>query len=339
MRHIPYTLIALAAVAGFASAQATSVTDPVGYVTLNIDTTNNSETYIGTPLCNEVLFGAAVASHSANTLNFAGTPFALNEYDGFYYVEITNGVGAGVWTDITGTPSTSSITTNDDLSSFITDTTTEIKIRKHHTIESLFGDPNTPGDQNLLGLVSGETAASADLLLIFDPVTQTPTTVFFSTDEFDPGWVTPSAVNKANMIIPPGQGIRVTRAPTGTGAATFVQHGSVKTGPTVIAVEVGENFIAPTWATGVTFDESALGSVISSGPTIALADQVIYNKDPNAFELVFFSTDEFDPGWRTASAAARGSSVLKEGTCVNILNNFGAGAFNWTIPAQPIDVP
>jgi hypothetical protein len=339
MRHLPYTLIVLAAATGFASAQATSYTDPVGYVTLNIDTTNNSQTYIGAPLYNEVLYSGVVTSHAANSLTVGGTPFAVNQFDGFYFVEITNGSGEGVWTDIATTPSSSEITTNDDLSTFITDNTTTIKIRKHHTIESLFGDPNTPGDQNNLGLVAAEQIVDADTLLLLDPVTQIPTTIFFNNGEFGTGWETGSFTNKADMIVAPGQGILVTRAASGTGAATFVQEGSVKTGKTVLVVEAGENLIAPPRATGVTFDDSTLGSVIDGGEQIAAADQVVYNSGPNTFESLFFNNGEFGTGWETGGFVPRGSSVITEGTAINIQNTFGAGAFNWTIPAQPIATP
>lgn len=116
----------------------TATTDPVGYVTTSIATANNSETFIGASLYNPVIYAGVVTAVGANSITVGGTPFTLNQFNGSYFVEITNGTGEGMWTDISEiAPTTSSITTLDNLASKITANTTTIKIRQHHTVESL----------------------------------------------------------------------------------------------------------------------------------------------------------------------------------------------------------
>ena len=319
----------------------TAVTDPVGYVTVPITTANNSETFIGTPLYNKVEFAGLVTAKAANSIS-VGSGIAAAAFDGNYFVEITNGAGEGMWTDITGTPVGNTITTADNLSSMITVNTTTIKIRKHHTVASLFGAANEIG-----GFHAGAQIAEGDNLVIFDATTQTPVVIFFSTDEFDGGWRTANGTDKSSMIIAPGQGIKVVRAPApaAAGAASFIQVGHVKIGKTVFSVETGENFISIPNATGITLDASTLGDLdlnplnsVTAGDQIANADNVVVNTGANAFTALFYSTDEFDGGWRNAGAVAFGTQLLKEGTCVNILNLPATDptAFNWTFPATAI---
>ena len=331
-------LVGLASLAALVGVQAqTAVTDPVGYITTTIANQVGGlrgETFVGPTLVNKVEFSGAVATASGTTLNFTGTPFAAGQFGGAngpHYLEITNGTTSeGVWSDITATTA-SSITLLDNLSSFVAAGTTTVKIRKHHTIGSYFGATNT------VGLQAGASLAAADQLVILDPSTQLPKIVFYSTDEFAPGWVDSSFNPVSDFVLAPGQGILVKRVGgTSAGTLPFVQTGYVKTGATVLPIEPGENVVSIPNAVGVTLAASGLGSVITQGASLSTADQVVVNTGNNTFDTLFFSTDEFAAGWVDASFNPKGTTLLKEGTAVLIKNTVTPTAFNWTVPGVTI---
>ncbi len=330
-------LVGLASLAALVGAHAQSaVTDPVGYITTTISNQVSGvrgETFVGPTLVTKVEFAGVVATAAGTTLNFSGTPFAANQFNGAngpHYLEITNGTGNGVWTDITATTA-NSVTLLDNISSFITPATTTVKIRKHHTVGTYLGAANS------IGLQGGVDLASADQIVILNPVTQLPKTIFFSTDEFAPGWVDASFASAVNDIIAPGQGLLVKRVGgASAGTLSFVQTGYVKTGPTVLPIEAGENVVSIPNAVGVSLANSGLGASLTQGADLASADQVVVNTGNNAFTTVFFSTDEFAPGWVDASFNPQGTTVLKEGTAILIKNTAVPTPFNWTVPAVTI---
>jgi uncharacterized protein (TIGR02597 family) len=332
---------ATAALLSNINAQSTvAVTDPVGYVTVNVAGGNNAETFIGASLYNAVDFNGAVTARAANSISVAAGSFTAGQFDGKYFVEIASGTNAGFWTDIVATPNATTITTSDDLTSLLA-VGDSIKIRKHHTIESFFGDSATAGDQNRTGLLAGAQISDADNIVIFNPESQSPTVLFYSTDEFDGGWRTASGTSVSDMIIAPGQGIKVIRKSSGAATAiSFTQVGHVKTGPTNIVIEPGENFVSVPLATGVSLLNTTLGNAgkITPGPQISLADNVVLNTGDNLFKSVYFSTDEFDGGWRDAGAIDFANYQLAEGKSFNIINNVpSTAAFNLTFPAQTIN--
>ena len=323
--------VSLAATVG-AHAQ-TAVTDPVGYVTSTVAASSGAvrgETLYGATLFNKVEFSGVVATVAGTTLNFTGTPFTAGAFGPRFFIEVTNGAGEGVNTDIVSNTA-NSIVTLDDISGFITAGTSTVKIRAHQTVSTVFGAANS------VGLLAGASLDDADQIVLLDPVTQLPKVIFFSTDEFSPGWVDATLNPAADEIIAPGQGVIIKRK-----AATnlsIVQVGHVKLGKTVVPVEKGENIIAVPLATGVTIDNSGLGATVTKGPDLASADQVIVGNGLNSFTTLFNSTDEFSPGWIDASLNPQGTFLLKEGTAVLLKNTaptVGNTAYNWTFPAQVV---
>src|SRR5262245_28940064 len=99
----------LAALLSGAAAQ-TATTDPVGYITINVNGggTNAAPVFsnISPTLVNKVDFAGAVLTAAGTTLNFTGTPFTANAFNQVsptqpaYYIEVTNGSGEGVWSNI-----------------------------------------------------------------------------------------------------------------------------------------------------------------------------------------------------------------------------------------------
>ena len=320
--------VSLAATLG-AQAQ-TAVTDPVGYVTSTVAASSGAvrgETLYGATLFNKVEFSGVVASAAGTTLNFSGAPFTAGAYGSKFFIEITNGAGEGVYTDIVSNTA-NSVVTLDNVSSFITATST-VKIRAHQTVSSVFGATNSAG------LLAGATLDDADQIVLLDAATQQPKVVFYSTDEFSPGWIDSGLNSAAEEVIAPGQGVIIKRK--AATSLSIVQVGHVKLGKTVVPVELGENVIAIPLATGVTVDNSGLGLTVTKGADLASADQLVVGTGANAFTTLFNSTDEFASGWIDASLNPQGSFLLKEGTAVLLKNtapSAGNAAYNWTFPAQ-----
>ena len=322
--------ILIAAAAGL-HAQ-TAVTEPVGYVTSTVAAGGaiRGETLFGATLVTKVEFQGIVATKAGTTLSFTGTPLTAGAYGPRFYVEIKDGAGEGVYTDIVSNTS-SSIVTLDNVSSFITAGTTSVRIRAHQTISTIFGATNSAG------FLAGASLDDADQIVLLDPATQLPKVIFYSTDEFAPGWVDASFNPAANEIVAPGQGALIKRKVAST--LSIVQVGHVKLGKTVVSVETGENIIAIPLATGVTVDNSGLGATVTKGPDLANADQMIVGTGLNTFTTLFNSTDEFAAGWVDASFNPQGTFLLKEGTAVLLKNTAPAAgntAYNWTFPAQVV---
>lgn len=327
-------IIGAIAIAAPAGAQAqTAVTDPVGYVTSTIAAGTPSvrgETLYGATLVNKVEFAGVVLTASGTTINFSGTPLTAGAYGPKYYIEITNGVGEGVFTDIVSNTA-SSVVTSDNISSFISAGVTTVKIRAHHTIASVFGATNSAG------LLAGATLDDADQIVLLDPVTQSPKTIIYSTDEFAPGWIDAGQADASQDVIAPGQGVLIKRK--GNTNLSIVQVGHVKLGKTVVPVETGENIISIPLATGVTVDNSGLAATVTKGAELTAADQLVVGTGLNAFTTLFNSTDEFAPGWIDAGQNPQGTMILKEGTAVLLKNTapaVGNAAYNWSFPAQVV---
>lgn len=324
-------VVSLAAVTG-AFAQ-TAVTDPVGYITLNVSGGGSTAapvlSYIGATLVNKTEFSGPYTASGQSSLTFADGSFTAGQFDAAagvpqYYVEITSGANAGVWTDIVSNTA-NALTLADDISGLAGASGSAV-IRKHHTIASLFGAENSAG------FLGGADVASADELQVIDAATQSQTTIFYSTDDLNSGWVTSAGQPAGNFIVPPGVGIKVSRK--AADPLPIIQVGHVKTGQTWLPIEQGINVLNVPLATGVTLGNSQLSeSGLTGGADIAGADEV-GTIDAGVFTSYFFSTDDLNSGWVTAAGAGAADKLLAEGTGFRVIRK--SPAFNWKAPAQQI---
>jgi hypothetical protein len=312
-----------------------AVTDPVGYITLNVPGTANPAapkvSYQGASLVRETIYAGSPVSGVGNSATFAASSFttvfglnALNQPA--YYVEIASGPDAGVWTDITATTGGNVLTLADAIGAKFTSTVT-VKIRKHHTVASVFGD-NTVS--NPLTLQGGEDNTSADLVEL---VSSTATKqIIFNTEEN--AWFAGSTASN-EQIIAPGDGIKLTRR----GATkTITQVGHVKTGQTVLAIESGVNLVAtplavPTIGTTAAplpfnFNNSALRPGLTSGEDNTTADLILQLDSAGAATQIIYNSEE--DGY-FAGANPVGTTSIPEGTSLRIFHR--GPAFNWTVPA------
>ncbi len=332
-----------------AMAQNSATTDPVGYITANVKGGTPASpgiSYVGASLVNKIEFtGTATAGAGTSATfpasSFAASAFGLNDLlpvvqaQGAYYVEITSGPNAGVFTDIVATPSANTLTLLDPIGAQINGQS--VKIRKHHTIASLFGDDTA---SNPLQLTPGISAASADTLEIVSPAGSK--LFYYNTDETS--WVAGSQLSN-NRTIAPGEGLKVRRKGV---AVPIVWVGHVKTGQTVIPVETGVNLVSVPRAVGATatgsvftYGNSGLRSSGLTGSGSALNADIITTLNvvatpggsPTASLNVFFNTDE-DPAGFFAGSIPFDTNPLNEGTAIRILRK--GAAFNWVVPAETI---
>ena len=129
-----------------------------------------------------------------------------------YYVEITGDSNDpdpddddyfenGAWANITANDD-GSLTVDRDLTA--AGGTSKVAIRKHVTLEDLFGAANEAG------LGDGASLAAADEITLFSSVTGAKVYFYFNNGTQE-GWVTAGVVPAANAPIEPQQGVYVKR--------------------------------------------------------------------------------------------------------------------------------
>ena len=327
-------LVGLASLAALVGVHAQSaVTDPVGYITLNVTGTATSQpaiSYVGASLVNKVEYAGSAVSGTGSTATFAAASFTAGAYatnaaplsQPLFYVEITSGANAGQWTGVVSNTATT-LTLKEPFGGNFTAGTT-VKIRAHHTPSSLFG-ANTVA--NPLKLTGGVDVGSADVLQLISPTATVQ--LYYNTDEAS--WVT-GATLANNYVIAPGVGIKVLRRGPAT---SIVQTGYVKTGPTKLSVKTGTNLIAIPRAVGSNFtyqdtSSNLLTSGLTGGVDLSSAD-VITRLSGVTVNTIIYNTDE---GAFFNGATNANLFQLTEGTSIRIQRK--AAPFTWTIPQEVI---
>jgi uncharacterized protein (TIGR02597 family) len=153
---ITYSLLAAAAACGFAQAQTTAYTTPVGYVSLG-DTTPgqpaikaNTDVFVSIPLQLSSVFAGTVSSVSGNTITISGTP-ALGSLTTIpHTITIGSGTKAGlIATVLTNTSDsvTVAVASGDSLTGIAA--ADKIVIRRAWTVGGFMGSTFPSGTQLL----------------------------------------------------------------------------------------------------------------------------------------------------------------------------------------------
>ena len=277
MKPINLSILALAAGSAFAAEVYTPV---VWYITHNITGAGScasADTYIAPTLVNATEFsGTSTSAPSGATISFSGgVPTGL---DGSYVLEITSGANEGWWSTVVSSTS-DSITVND---AFPDGAALDVAVRKHHAVGSFLGD-------NAIGLLSFDGASDSDEIQLFDPVTQSITSLAFIApenlgDESYPNgaWVNLSTFDISNdAVIEPGTSLRVKRI--GAADISYVSVGTVKTTKTQVDIYTGANFIGATQAAGGNLGNVGLNSLYQyDGSSTAYDEIQILNPDQSA---------------------------------------------------------
>ena len=332
-------LCVAALVAGVSTLSAQSVTtDPVGFITLTVFgpavTGDTANTFIGLGFTQPVSYQAALASAAATTLTDSSAAFTVDQFSGpagSFYLELTNGTGAGRTSQITGTPTATTITTADNLSSFVTAGAT-YKIRKNWTLSSVFG-PNAESG------IAGGNITTADQVLVYSTAGQAYLTFYYKTSGIGgTGWrsTASTSINEATHPFMPTDGLLVLRHTAGN--VTFALAGAVKLGPTALPVVPGSNLLSNVYPAGTfTLNSSNLVGSGLTGGNLTTADQVlIFNNTSNAFDTYYFKTSGIGgTGWRSTASTStpEDNHGIPFGASV-FIQRINPGSFTWVAP-QP----
>jgi len=330
-------LASLAASIPVAFAQV--ATDPVGFLTLNVQgtggTSSSALSFLGLSFTQPVSYQATLSSASGTTLTDSNATWSDDQFNGAngqFYVELISGTGAGRMSNITATSGSGhSITTADDLSSFVS-AGTGYKIRKNWTIASVFG----PNDESGL---QGGTSSTADQILIYNPGTGLYTTYYYKTIGIGGiGWrsLASNSTDASNSPLNPTDGIIVKRLQSSN--LGFSLAGAVKLGQTSIPVASGLNILGNVYPSGTfTLGSSGLVSSGLTGGTSSTADLLlIYDSPSGLYNTYYYKTIGIGGiGWRSlaSNSADASNTPIPFGASILIQRKNG-GAFQWVAP-QP----
>jgi uncharacterized protein (TIGR02597 family) len=365
-----YSLAAATLLGGYANAQS-SATDPVGFHTLNVfGATVDGPRFslVSAGLINPIEYASAATAIDASTVTVDGTPFAGLDYGivpevtgggpgvdeaeyTAYYVEVTDGDEAGAWANIVSNTD-NALTVDRDLSA--AGGTAKIAIRKHVSINDVFGEMNEAG---LDGDDLGEIANADEVSLFADGVSQ----VFFYVSAAGlEGWYDGALLRNGNTAVEPQQAIYVQRKVAGD--VSFTRAGHVKVGPTKLNVNSGFNALANPRAVGIddtlapvfTLATSNLydvadtvNSVDASGDPgevggVDEADEITILEDDGTFSVYFRVILAGFEGWYDPSLAVIQDDVVLDngkGFLLNRKPDLTGTPFVWTVPAEDIAAP
>lgn len=323
MKPIQSTIIATAALIGYASAQ-TATTVPVGYVTKSL--APNKYTLVSVTMQNPAVASGVIDAESAapnavtdtevnfTTLLTAGATYILELPDG-QVQEITSWSG-------------SVLTTPDNITAFITPSTTTYKLRKASTVTDIFGA------NNKFGLLSDgdEDPSNNDLILIPNAENSFDTIYYFDDGETT-GWFDLDGNQADNSVIVYGDGIFVQRQNQGS-SIDLVISGELKTKPTKGTLFSGFNFLGAVSPVGLTLANSGLEESLTIATNEAeaadTADYVLQQNDDGTYRTAYYFNDGETQGWFDLDGETADDLVLDTGYLIN----------NKGVPKQiSLDVP
>ena len=251
---ISYSLIAAAMACGFANAQTTAYTTPVGYETLAVAAGVN---FLGVRLQQPVVAAGTVSSITATTLTVSGSldlGVLLNDST-TYILEVVN--ANGVTQEFIGSAATGSvITTPTDLSAIVT-VGNSYKIRSAPTLATTFGANNEAG------LETGFFGPGGDIVLLPNPSAPGGFDQYY----YDGGlssWADGdgNAVTGSSIAWNYADGVLISA--TGSGLAALTISGEVKTAKTNYNLTASSiNFLSSVSPAGATLASAFDGSLAS----------------------------------------------------------------------------
>jgi len=339
------TIGLITTVASYKAAAQSVYTDPVGFITLT--STGNGYSFLGLGMTQvPVQRGLITSSAAGGKIAISGltagqynTVLAGGVQVPAYYIEDlgSNSTYVGLSDDIVSNDANYIYTSTDDSAYILAGDS--FKIYPHETLNSVFGTSNQ------LGIVYGSnTAAQADNIFVWNPVTQTAASYFYRS-QGSIGWRGPagSTVDAGNTPLYVDQDIEIQRKQvTGTNV-NFLLVGAVKLGPTITSVPGGPGsyvFVGDMYATSVTLGGLNLytgnpNTGVFGSNTAAEADNVYIWNPTTQSSVSYFYRSQGSIGWRGPQGTTIDAStnVIPLGSVIQIQHKT-ATPFNWTIPAQ-----
>lgn len=315
----------LSSQAGYGQSVATT---PVGAMTYTFPaTTQVTTTYISIPLTNPAVYTGPVASLTANTITFSGTPFTSGELaqtGSPFFARIATGPQAGRTMLVTGntansitvdTTDNSSQTTALNLSGWSVAQGNRVEIIVGDTLAGMFGDGS---GANPLKFTGGSNILSSDAVAIYSKTSARLISYFYST-ELGYWRTTSSTTNQNNLILYPENAIAITR-----------RENRPSVSLSVIGIVPEQKQLTKITGNTTTIHSShrlpvdiMLGDITlpnwTKADNILLADTFgIYNPSTARFDTYFQTTSG---SWRRSGAgtADQSSVVIHAGTMVAFL--------------------
>lgn len=343
------TLAVAAALAGSLHAAETP-NSPVGYLTATLPGGSQQSprlSLISPTLVRPLSWQGTITALSANTtgpttISVAGNPWTDGQFNGAsgsYYVEVVPRLSSGVVSDITAT-TTSSLTAFDNLAAFAS-VGDEVRIRRHVTLGSFFGETNPAG------LLASDDPSTADEVLVYDGGTFVSYFYYTGDEVFTAGWYdtnfTLASGDAAKVVIAPNQGLVVKRR--GTTPLSFRYSGTAKTGNTLLPVVSGSNVLGTVSSAGLTLATSGLytgdsSTGVSGGEDPSLADEIVlYTATGPVSYFYYTGAPDFPAGWYDSAfilAPGEADAIRIEPGSSLVLKRKNGVPFNWEQPAAKV---
>jgi uncharacterized protein (TIGR02597 family) len=325
--------------------QTQAVTDPVGFITLNIagggSIASPKLSLVSATLTRPILYQGVITDISGVTITVSATPsapWAAGSFvgaNGSHYVEIISTAvpsRTGTMADISGTPTGNTLTTVGDLSVNQAAVGDTIRVRKDVTISDLFGATNSAG------LLASDDASTADEVFIYSNATAASHFYYTGDISTPAGWYNSTSGDPAgNRSIAPNEAVVVKRKAAAPLSITFA--GSVKTGNTLMAVVNGLNVLGTASAKGLTLDTSGLhtgndATGVKGSDDASTADEVTVYGATTSSNYFYYTGDVSTPaGWYNATSGdPAGGAEIPAGTAF-VLRRKGGASFNWALPS------
>ena len=280
MKPLTYSLIAAALACGLASATTTAYTTPVGYVTETLAPSQYN--LIGMPLQTPTTFAGLITGKAANTVSFTGVDLTVtlgaSGSSGTYVLELPNGIIQEVtaWT-------ATSITTPQDISSYVVANTTTAVVRKAPTVAQIFGATNSSG------LSATTDISTADKIWIPDGMGGWSQVFYYNDGAGTEGWLDDQNNLAADRPLFYADALYVQRVAGSSISLTI--SGEVKKTPTSSALIPAWNFLGAVSPAGLTLANSGLENSISHGTDPASCDNVWFQLPGGTYQVCFFYDD------------------------------------------------
>lgn len=315
------------AVAPFSHAVTT---DPVGYVTVQINGTggegSSAFSFLSVPMHGAIDAQSTIASFGTSSITASSSDWTADQFAATHFVQIVSGPNEGIAATITANTS-DTLTTAEDLSTLLAGGES-FAIRKYTTIADVFGPANEAG------LVGAAGVGLADNILVPDGAGGFEFYYYKNGGLGGTGWRSSASasIDEANKILPFGEGFLVRRIASED--ISLVVTGSVIANDSLIPFESGVNWAAPVAPKTYTIAEffgpnNEAGLVGAAGA--GLADNILLPDGSGGYLFFYYKNAGLGgTGWRSSASASinEADRILVEPGSLFIVNRSQGDAFN-----------
>jgi hypothetical protein len=270
--------------------------------------------------------GIGVRALADNSAPWADDQF--NGTNGAFYVEFDSGRTV----DILDTGATTKTLTLAQDPPAGTTVGSHYCIRRHFTIQEIFGEHNESG------LLPGSNLSQADLVRLHRAQNQSSRSLFYSSVPNYTGWYFDDYTPAVLTPIDPQQGMMVTRK-SNTDAVVFV-HGVARQTLMQAPVYPGFNLVGtlrssqPLQLSQINLYTGDPTTGVMPGANPSSADNIVFLNADTGTKTFFYSNYPGYEGWFDASYRSVNQTLIAPGTAFFIVRKAPHGPFYWNIPSD-----